>query len=1091
MSASAHNGLDEYELTHLAEHLYRAGPELYPDLYYVTTSRRWFDAQSAFDPSRRTYAESLEWTVRAAQADPHGLPALLVTTLLRPTVNVLAAQVPTAALEMMARLGSAQRAESYAGLRSDAPSRCEALCRIADARCEHGDTMGSRDTLLRARREAAAITNAGMRIEALCRIARALLKSDDEEGARETLRQAERQTLSLKDERSWTHLLATVAVAAREIGVPDTLDRAVLAVRTAFERDRKSQAAAIARELELFDRPDYLLALAEPDPEKVWYRVTFDPLAVVARLAAAQKDHALLDAILAQAQREIGAPWTPEAIVEALTEAGRVDDAFGLIETWRRHHGPDDLELREALARAAGRCGDLRTIERAASPAYSKGDTSDAGDSPDWEERFGRIAGSVLHSVKRAGWRVAGMGDFEKLTVMLGGMEALADKHPEQARALWERAKVEKGWAWRQWAPALEKFYFEHLGIGRSQQLTRTEHEQLFRPPAGLAGVLFRLGGLAARWADETDEADEPAELMAELGHFERALELAGEIDNPNRRGSVLTGIARAALEMGDIRQAMAVAEKIDEPIARRRVLDWAAEALSGLPRDEAVRLLDPFAAQADRLDEQESLVCAQALPALMREVARFASVEDALSMVQSLGPDAILAVLPALCEVTVIQGDSESAQQLMARAEQASAGGDLAKALAQMSAQWAKAAAADGQSVLTKRWSDLAAQAFRLALSQTKRLQPELERRWILPSLALAARHLRDKSALRALQKQAKALVRTQWVVNQSLADQVLIQVVMGLASPDYLGLPVIEEIWNREYRAQVQVEMSEAVRSLPPQKTLFWTHRSEEDLQFWADLLLNNAREELTFKGQDMSHQFRYKKAHGLRLDGQPSTKAAVDDRSIFVRMGQESRSGFEFVAPKPRPEEQVLLEESGRNALARVFGALASADRHNDIVQIAQNTQPPSDQPVIAAAVTALAQAGQVGLARRLLQNLKSAKDRALALAGLACGLAASNADQAKACLDQAVRLLPESPHSEMTLPAIADVARTLPPPVRVRVLHDVLRAGREQGRAGALRVIASLTPALVTLMDATQWRETAERIIEMESWWRHDL
>ena len=195
MSAGRYAAFDEYGFRHFAADL--CSLELYDELYEHAASREWLEAQTTFDPSRRTYADSLDWALRAAETGPGELPALLPLTLLRATVDVLAGQVPTAALEVMARLGEGDRAEAYASLQRDPLARCQALCRIAAGRSQRGDSFGARATLLRARRESGGVWPPAARVEMLCDIARALSQGGHGPEARESLAQAEREALSL------------------------------------------------------------------------------------------------------------------------------------------------------------------------------------------------------------------------------------------------------------------------------------------------------------------------------------------------------------------------------------------------------------------------------------------------------------------------------------------------------------------------------------------------------------------------------------------------------------------------------------------------------------------------------------------------------------------------------------------------------------------------------------------------------------------------------------------------------------------------------------------------------------------------------
>ena len=104
MNGSLPSGLDAYAMEHLLAHMYSAGPEYFPKLFDLAVSRDWFNAHGAFDPTRKTYVDGLEWGLRALnerilEGDSDLLGRMVVVSLLRTTVTSLSQNIPPSALD--------------------------------------------------------------------------------------------------------------------------------------------------------------------------------------------------------------------------------------------------------------------------------------------------------------------------------------------------------------------------------------------------------------------------------------------------------------------------------------------------------------------------------------------------------------------------------------------------------------------------------------------------------------------------------------------------------------------------------------------------------------------------------------------------------------------------------------------------------------------------------------------------------------------------------------------------------------------------------------------------------------------------------
>jgi hypothetical protein len=812
-----------YTLQTLSRHLFEAGPSNYVRLRQLVTEREWFEAQRTFDRSHRTYAADLDLALQASEADEAGLPGLLVISLLRTTLNALAAKMPTHALETMVLTGTAESARYYASQRADPTARCEALGWVALTQAHRGDVKEALETLRSTKEAALAIPEPLGQVEGLCAVALGYLKADQLATAVENLEQASALIPSIPDKRRQTHAQANVAIAARELEVSILWEQAVQAIKAAYKRAARTtptahralssgnieafaksapwDVAVFAREFNLLDRPDYLIALAEWDQTRDSHLldVQHEIPAVVLRTAAAFHDRVIIETIVQKAIVEQSenrfkrlAKISPP-LIEALAKIGHVDAAITLVS----HHlieDPDSIWLREALARGAGKRGDLDAIVRAAAPIEP------AGQPEHWGEHLWRLGQSIGHALKRGSWQALGLGDVERLSVLFAGYETLARYHPATAEVLWERITDEGGRSW-------QRLIRERMGQVNPEKRTKLRY-------------LDRMLALA-RWmpGDESELGDilqGDIDRLVFVGNFERALEVVGQMHDPDNQSKALWQIAEGLLERGQIEQAVQIAEGIPNSATRQRVLDAAAEAAALLPDEQATGIIPLLVAQSDWLSPEEILAHSPALPALMAVYLQFAPVEDALILIEPLGPEAILASLPALSEAAARQENPGIAPNLITLAEKQAPSRAGVEALAAMAANWARG----------DEWSESAAVAYRIAKDRARRLLP-FDQSELLPTLAQAARALADRSELQALFKQARARKKDADIFPSPTIDRVLVQIAAGLtATGDTLkhtyepGYPIIKEIRDAHHKALAWGEMAVELDRVPPEQ-------------------------------------------------------------------------------------------------------------------------------------------------------------------------------------------------------------------------------------------------------------------------------
>lgn len=1055
-----------YGLRHFARDLCELG--LHEELFEHVTSRQWFDAQAAFDPSRQTYVDSVDWALRAAESDPGGLAALLVLTLLRPTAVELTTQVPLASLEVLARLGEIERAESYAEMRGDGLSRSEALCRIAQVRHEQGDVTGARKTLQRARREVEYSTGSVGKAQTLCTIARALGSWGDEEEARAVLDEAERTARHsapqetdkrddylalLSGENRRMRLAAQLALAAHDVGGVDARQRTARAVRNAYHGKWEDVGEAH----NVFERPRLLSLLVEG--------ASLGP--AMAQVAVLDDDRALLDALLAHAYRVHEkypfdlASGDTEAIVEALGEEGLVDDALAFVRVLRRAGSWRGTELRAALARGAGRRGDLETIQLAIAANYGQPANTDMGG---WA-RLRDVAWTVKDRLVRRGKRLVGLGDLEDLDVLAAGIEGLRADHQEEVRVLWDRVAGQGGWLWKWALPLLKEWHTEPIVlIGRV----------LPGSARGLIGFAVRLLRLAALWDEDADD------LMASLNQLEDAM--AADPESVRRVAETLVGF-------GENDRALDLLKIAHDP----RLVAEAAEALTGRPHEEGIARLN-LTVEANRLDEDQELCRQEAWAVLMRETAQHSSIPEAMQMSAVLGPSAVENALAELAEAAGSQRDLEWGKQLLRKARKQDQVANLV--LARMAACWAEVAAEEEDKNLARAWSKLAAQAYRPALSRAKKLVPGLQKTFSpWPLLARAARHLGDRNALTDLAKEAARLRETQNVVNRALADAILVQVAIGLSSPyEFVAHETRGEIRYLEYRAQLLAERAAIMRDLEPRKLLFWTRQSQHGLERDAEFMLDRVVRELA-EGLGVSQ--RSILSRGLKAAFRSDLSST--DRARLDKLGGEAmESIFEALVRAGRQGDvlNILQHSRGRDALYQVLPTLAirrarftTARRvaPTGRARIVQDSSP-DPPPALLAAAKVLARHGHTSEAQQLLMPFEKMPEAAPAVAALAQGLAETEPGRAEELLENLlpIGILAEEP---AVLTAIAEAANALPVEARWRIACRGFRAARVVGRESTVRALGAFAPVVASLTDAQQWKAAMAKLIETETWYRY--
>lgn len=1060
---------DEYGLKHFAATL--CDLKWYEDLYQNITSRKWFDMQTTFDSSRTVYTESIDRALKAAEEDPDGLPFLVVLTLLRPTIALLASQVPTASLEVMAKLGAVEQAESYAELRHDPSSKCEALCRIAEARCQQQDIAGAKKTFSQARKVAEDITDTKVRARALCWIARGLGHCKATGEACQVLEAAEREARSIKLLWPQTHLLAHIAVVAREIGAEEMFARSVKRVHAAFQAackhdkgkgrpsdastlsshytwkpfferkdslsdDRTVELVSIAQEFHLYDRIDYLLVLTAyrqytQEPQSKIHDVAWQHfLSVLILVAGRQKDNTLIDKILAEVQRQAYQITDKHLTgIQRKTrriQAGMISDL--LEDLWS--------ELLYPIIKALIK---VKCIDKAYKLAefYPENDSIYRG----LKKRIDKIA------AEQAKLKIL-EGDIPEKVVK---SESLPPEHPDKIDELFgtflpqvPKWLVDEANAYKCTCPPNKKVEFLNSFVDMADRLDK--QESLLNSRA--------LPALIREAADRSDSVESVLEKVQPLGHsavfavLPVLCEITVKRDDTTSAQKLLMMAKETSKRAGNVFVIKALAQMAAQ---------WAQAATQG---KRPFKQWKKLAVEAFELAQHRSR--------WLRVDGSKDEILNKWNMIQFL----------------LIQ----AARYL------------------------------DDKPFLKKQLK----QAQRGGLSDEERLQM---------SLGLASPKNDFMSGIRYYFSEYKALVKAEMseIIRNLPPQKVPFRSLFG---PDVLF-----------------EKLDEYLDSDTPQKTLFRTlfDRTlfdKKSLHDKAEKYLDDARGILLIKAFDRSFSDSFGVQQSLLLGTVYSLTGLPPDAFARNHLG-----GAIAIPPLQkdqwvRHQFQTFFIKAGMNVVERIFEIFVKAKRLNDIAEIAQELsqpvkrpaismnspekpnyrktllakiqkldpsikkkeeekkgveqeeQAPSAQPVIALAVKALAQAGQIEQASKVFEKLTDSQYKALALASLAYGEAAAHdVKKAEELLKQALSLLWESLHVEMTLTAIADaIAELNDESVQLHFLRSLLSMGRERGRSEALEIIASLAPVVFTRKEAKltvdnvpQWRRMVEKIIEMEGWW----
>jgi hypothetical protein len=1051
MSTGNYSQLDNYALLHLTEHLYQVGDKLFSDLYSLTTSQEWFNTHDNIDPTHQTYIESIEWGIRAAEEDRTGLPVLLVLTLLHTTISTLSANIPTTAIESLAFLEQYEQVSGYIELQGDAVSKCEALCKVSLASWKNGDL----------------------------------------DHARKCLEQAQLSISNLPPDKSRAHALGVIANSARETGMKEMYRESILGIQNIL-KNNSWQSAIAAQNYDLLDKPTYLLDLVDwDDPKKNTLSSQFyinekEAIPVIVKTAAQHNDQNTLHKFLTRAKDYYS---ISSEIVIALTEADCIEKALKFIEYHQARFG-DSVYIYEAMARAAGKKGDLNTIQRIASISLESNkniDTSNKfNEEPlDWDDRIENLKDKLTEKFDASWKKLVGKGllgvEWNYLMILIAGIEGLSEQYPEKVNTLWNNLKRDTSWFGRKLAKPTEAVILA---------ITDPDHH---KKPDRLIKVFENLIRIASRSEDITQ--DETLSFIAEtrvmFGDYEGASQIIEKIVNSEDKDYAVLSLIDGYLKRGYFDKALVTAKLVSKQGNRKIVLERISQFLISQPVVDVEAYIYNIFTLAKYLSEEEYIHNSPVfIQAWIITTSQKESVGYVCKLMEKEGIEINLNNLAALSYAANSQQDIEGARRILEEAKyivsnysaiwNSIKGSDVfsnfAKQVDQLNhlseivVQFVQAAG-KSNSKRSSYWIELASQVYQLAQTLYKNKVFKDNNGCILP-LSRAARYLSNRKELLSLLKKASKGNFS----GRSDLDQALVHIALGLTlTGDYISpgnihyLPAIEAIKAKHYKAQALAEMSCIVRETQPQAKLFGRVLSKEFLEERAKFLIKNARQELGLP------QFRPSSI--------PISRTGLTFQTKFSPI--ISTSSKTKLTPLPTP----MGSGSTSEALSSVVSIFAKEGMYEDVFQIATQLTPSPDKPqVLSAAVQSLTECGQYQLNDNLIGMIHPDTEKALAFAKLAEVQAPNKTKEVTSMLiNQVFPRILQSTYQKDILLSCSMALTSMPHTKQLDLITNLLSNTRQHGRAYSITVIAALAPLLANLMDKNKWEEMTNKLFETDTWW----
>ena len=937
--------MDDYAQKHLTRHLYSAGPGMHPKLFDLVTDHKWYLSQRIFDPSRSNYISDLDLGVLAALEGGDCLPEIFPMLILRGTMNTLLDNLPVSLINVLANFGQQKQVQQYTELMPDTSARCESLCLLAVSQYKHGDIQDAHNSL----------------VEAYS------LVMDDAE--------------NLNNTQTW----ALIASTASSVQMEELCERTVKMIQDHL-RDKNWETVELLHRLHLFERPEYLLAVAKEgllnereNDEFAWESQFFGyeekeiaALPIALRVSSESGDESVMDEVIREIKKNIDSMselGRDSAI--ALAESSRFVRALDIIDFWEENRR-NTSDMRSAVSRIAGQQGEVEVIKTVINTTPIP--ESD-GDYIDISERLNGMAEGALFGSAN---RVFGL-HIEQLGVFWVGMESLSQKHPEKAKQLWEFYQQDKS--------RIGSWIAEKIASPVLPEPDSTDHDanvkgsrRSSRQPSTLLKYLNLSAKLADRFSD--DDYDELVIAKAFLGGYEHAMADLDRIDRFTDREGTILDVAKIAFERGDLDEAVDIIVKGDDPAKAEELIDMVCNTLLNLSPEQAQPHLEKLLAYVDVLPEEESLGHTELIYALMFAYASRYSTAESLNFMQELGVKPELLDLLLFSEIVAKHNDLGQAGNILKKAEGFIAAHryeeikvmDVVKSkdpavlflehpigvLTTISKMWSDKAWQVVDQEVAQKWTELAYRAFHLAkkcVSDLPRMPRNARSSAWLP-IASTARNLIDEKTLLEIWKKIErhGNIKAEY-------DPIVVEIAVGLTlSGEYMRFRdkyfpvVLMLIRNRVLKAQALVEMWQAVSTLSPKKKLFGGY-GQGDLDFAEQSLLDQAREMLK---QDVQQK------RGFSL---------LSTRGRMIRLGiAEGGTISPLRSPTPLTGYSLNVQHPLSEALNKIIRVFVGQGWYSEACDIVLTLTPESERAVVyAETIKMLREAGQTNIADEFLGRI----------------------------------------------------------------------------------------------------------------------
>jgi hypothetical protein len=1059
MNAELTGGMDEYALKHLAEHLYKSGPRMHDELYNLVTDIKWYQTQQDYDPSRRTYISGLDQAIQVAKEQEELPPLFLPLILIRSTLNSLLENISNSVVKLLSLIGQDQQVKHYTELLADNFKEHETLCQIAIAEFQRGDTNA----------------------------------------AFQTLDKAEKLILVESASNGDPYPFALLAETANNIGAEEQYKRSYNNLQAILCNNDWSITQFI-QDLGLFERPNYLEALAAEKLLSKKRKNHLRAIPIIARLAGEDSDIELLSNLIDYAEQNDIENDSLDDLIFALADSGHCQIAYDSIIRFEISEGDGEFSSYiPYIALKAGQRGEVDTIIKLITTSPDWEDNYIESNNADQLEPIERITKGAVELIIPVIKKVYGL-DPNQFVIFIMSLGGLGKNHPQETGILWEQLHAPH--------PRLAKFIAGPIAKIISFIFKLFPHLQssgeegkdgvLKSPKKPTAWIpLLKISSKIVALIPEEFFGDEIKTIFiatkASYGDFDQALQDVHWLYYAANRRALLEDLAKIALRRAEIDNAIKVVYHIGDSSKAKYIIELICDYLVNNPHEGATSHIPKVIKSIDQLPAEESPYYADLTTCIWETYAHSYSAKRAWAAIEGINIETNLPIIIKICHEAASQHNlmiAEETYQLINKLTTSydfgdkdidatqpeyfsllqNSGFDPCQALSELSVQFSLASESCTQKDERIRWASLAKSLYHLAKDCLKFLPPVLQRNnW--NEIVRAARFIKDRKILINLWKTS--------FKGKFYDDKSLVQLSAGLTSVgEYMSgrnqcFPeVLLRIDAKAFKTQALVLMSRILRAIPPEKRLFGGY-DIDDLRTSSDHLLRLSREELGL----VKKKYPVLDTDKLYSNRLSSTQYSLPKSSRWGYGGRKQKVG---------------------RALIQIIEEFTELGLYDDVIKIADEFTPKKERPIVNVyAIIALRKAGKKKQSNKLFDNLKPQKKSSdsgkpirvnnLVYAGIAQEQAAKKPDKAWKTLKNEV--LPdvwESSYLPEVLDKCTKVVTQLEKQRRWEYIH-LLIEDETLTRNQAIQRLAALMPILGSLLDEGQYKAMVKKIFETETFW----